>query len=227
MQTLTSLGPPQNTNTQKILISHTSSSESRSGGCTQKHDSAEFLKRRLMRDIPMLGTSRPVAGYRSNEFISPGESGFCERVLSTIACEAKDKNSSAIHHVVRMMPKSGQCRATADRIIAASIIHGMGPPKIAWEFQKLIALLFFDLVGPISGQSFLRFGLSEAVSGADSNFFSTSNRRSQRSSNWTASAGPHRQYSSDLNHCFTFVKCTSVSLKIPTCQRIGTLRQMD
>ena len=29
----------------------------------------------------------------------------------------------------RMMKKSGQCRATADRITAASIIHGIGPQK--------------------------------------------------------------------------------------------------
>ena len=38
-----------------------------------------------------------------------------------------------------------------------------GTPKIAEEFQKLIALLFFNLVGPILGQPFLRLGLSEAV----------------------------------------------------------------
>ena len=36
-------------------------------------------------------------------------------------------------------------------------------PKIAEEFQEFIGLLFFNLIGPILGQPFLRLGLSEAV----------------------------------------------------------------
>ena len=38
-----------------------------------------------------------------------------------------------------------------------------GPPKIAEEFYEGIGLLFFNLVGPILGQTFLRFGLTESL----------------------------------------------------------------
>ena len=37
-----------------------------------------------------------------------------------------------------------------------------GTPEIAEEFQELIGLFFFDLVGPILGEPLLRLGLSEA-----------------------------------------------------------------
>ena len=38
-----------------------------------------------------------------------------------------------------------------------------GTPEIGEEFQQRIGLLFFNLVGPILGQPFLRLGLTEAV----------------------------------------------------------------
>ena len=61
------------------------------------------------------------------------------------------------------MTKSGQCRATAERSTAASIIHGIWTPKIGEEFQKRIGLFIFNLIGPILGQALLRLGLTEAI----------------------------------------------------------------
>ena len=61
------------------------------------------------------------------------------------------------------MKKSGQCRTTADKNHRHFDHPRDGTPKIAEEFQERIGLLFFNLVGPILGQPFLRLGLSEAV----------------------------------------------------------------
>ena len=44
-------------------------------------------------------------------------------------CSSQNPTTALARSRSRMMPKSGQCRATADRITAASIIHGMGPQK--------------------------------------------------------------------------------------------------
>ena len=54
----------------------------------------------------------------------------------------------------RMMKKSGQCRAAADRITAASIIHGIGPQKYVRNFRN--GLTFFSSIsfGPYSVSRF-------------------------------------------------------------------------
>ncbi len=44
----------------------------------------------------------------------------------------------------RMMPKSGQCRATAESTTAASIIHGIGPQKYVRNFSS--GLVFFSSI---------------------------------------------------------------------------------
>src|SRR5580658_3735155 len=72
-----------------------------------------------------------------------------------------------------MMPKSGQCRAAADRITAASIIQGIGLQKYERNFR--ILLVFFSAIsfGPYWVR---RFCASAWVrpSGDEPSFFSTS-----------------------------------------------------
>ena len=54
----------------------------------------------------------------------------------------------------KMMKKSGQCRAAADRITAPSIIHGIGPQKYVRNFRN--ALGFFSSIsfGPYCANRF-------------------------------------------------------------------------
>ena len=44
-------------------------------------------------------------------------------------CSSQNPTTALASSSTRMMKKSGQCRSIADRITAASIIHGMGPQK--------------------------------------------------------------------------------------------------
>ncbi len=44
-------------------------------------------------------------------------------------CSSQNPTTALARSRRRMMAKSGQCRATAERITAASIIQGMGPQK--------------------------------------------------------------------------------------------------
>ena len=47
-----------------------------------------------------------------------------------------------------MMQKSGQCRSTADKITAASIIHGIGPQKYVSSFRSGLAFFSSISLGP-------------------------------------------------------------------------------
>ena len=44
-------------------------------------------------------------------------------------CSSQNPTTALERSKTRMIKKSGQCWATAERITAASIIHGMGPQK--------------------------------------------------------------------------------------------------
>ena len=88
-------------------------------------------------------------------------------------CSSQNPTIALARSRTRMMPKSGQCRAIADRITAASIIHGIGAPKITEKFQQLVGLLFYNLVGPYWVSRFVASAWLRP-SGDDPNFFSTS-----------------------------------------------------
>ena len=93
----------------------------------------------------------------------------------------------------RMMPKSGQCRATARQNHGRFDHPGNRAPKIGKELQERIGFLFFDLVRPILGQTFLRLGLGEAIR-RRSSFFSTLTRgkdfKSSSESGFVVVSGP-------------------------------------
>ena len=44
-------------------------------------------------------------------------------------CSSQNPTTALASSRTRMMPKSGQCWASAERMTAASIIHGIGPQK--------------------------------------------------------------------------------------------------
>src|SRR5580658_9729211 len=84
-----------------------------------------------------------------------------------------------------MMPKSGQCRAAADRITAASIIQGIGLQKYERNFR--ISLVFFSAIsfGPYWIK---RFCASAWVnpSGADPSFVCNADIGSDFRSSWVS-----------------------------------------
>ena len=73
------------------------------------------------------------------------------------------------------MPKSSQFRTIAERITAASIIHGIGPQKYVRNFRNGLAFFSSISLGPYWAN---RFSASAWVrpSVVDANFFSTSSR---------------------------------------------------
>ena len=55
---------------------------------------------------------------------------FFSASMALSAWYSSQKPTSALStSSTRMIPKSSQCRTTAERIAAASIIHGIGPQK--------------------------------------------------------------------------------------------------
>ena len=109
----------------------------------------------------------------------------------------------------RMMKKSGQCRSTADRITATSIIHGIGPQKYARNCRNGRVFFSSSSFGPYRS-SRVRASASVRPSAEDANRSSTCARGSdvRSSSRW---ASTDCGFDSDDARSFALMRGSPVS----------------
>jgi hypothetical protein len=117
------------------------------GSPASSRASAGTMSPRRMR-ITSPGTSSRAGGvtHLPSRFTRALMASFAFRAAIALpACRSSQNPTTALAQSrIRMMPKSGQWRATADRTTAASIIQGMGPQKYVRNFSS--ALVFFSSI---------------------------------------------------------------------------------
>src|SRR6056297_3934930 len=63
-------------------------------------------------------------------------------------CSSQNPTTALANNSNRIMPRSGQCLSTAERIAAISIIQGMGPQKYERNFRNWLGFLSFISLVP-------------------------------------------------------------------------------